>query len=472
VNPLEWARRRAGGGVPLRPLDALRGAVTEADAVQRSGLSPAWLSGIASFYDHLDDEGAAMVCTGTACAFAGPCTHVRVAPRPVACLGRCHEAPYDAHSTPARIPYRALVQKPVVLRGLLDSNDPLREYDLPDGATILEVMRASGLRGRGGAAYPTGAKWATARATPAPERFVVANGDEGDPGAFVDRLLLEEAPHCVLAGMLACARAIGAGRGIVYVRSEYPRAVDRVNRAITEAKAAGKLEGFHVEVLRGAGSYVAGEETALLRSIEGLRAEPQVKPPYPAERGLHGLPTIVQNVETLAVAPWVVAHGARADTKAICLSGAIARPGVVEIALGTPLRDVLQRGGGGPLPQRPWKMALIGGPMGRVLREDEFDVPLAYDALPGLGHGGIVLLDHRVGARALAEHLFGFAARESCGACAPCRIGCAQLPSRRTPESFERLLRTIESGSLCGFGQGVPRPLRDLVRAFPEEMFP
>lgn len=470
MNPLEWARRRGGGDEMQRPLDALRG-TTAADAQARSGLSPAWLDGIRSFYDHLDDDGEPMVCTGTACTFAGPCVTARGAARQVACLGRCFEAPYDAARPAARIPHRALVKTPVVLRGLVGSGDPMREYDLPDGATILEAVTKSGLRGRGGAAYPTGAKWATARRTPAPERYVVANGDEGDPGAFVDRLLLEESPHLVLAGMLACARAIGAGRGIVYVRSEYPLAVERMNGAIAQAKHAGKLDGLHVEVLRGAGSYVAGEETALLRSIEGLRAEPQPKPPYPAERGLHGLPTIVQNVETLAVVPWVVARGALANTKAICLSGAIAQPGVVEIALGTPLRDVLLRAGGGAPSGRTWKMALVGGPMGCVLRADEFDTPLSYDALPGLGHGGIVLLDARVHARSLAEHLFQFAARESCGTCAPCRIGTAQLPSRRTPADFERLLRTIESGSLCGFGQGVPRPLRDLVRLFPEEMF-
>ncbi|MBK6942307.1 MAG: SLBB domain-containing protein [Planctomycetes bacterium] len=470
MNPLEWARRRKGGDGFERPLDALRG-TNVADAQARSGLSPAWQDGIRSFYDHLGDDGEAMLCTGTACAFAGPCAAVRSGSRPVACLGRCYEAPYDPAKAATRIPHRALVHTPVVLRGLLAPGDPLQEYDLPDGTTILEVVTKSGLRGRGGAAYPTGAKWRTAQQTAAPERYVVANGDEGDPGAFVDRLLLEESPHAVLAGMLACARAIGAGRGIVYVRSEYPLAVERMNGAIAQAKRAGKLDGFHVEVLRGAGSYVAGEETALLRSIEGLRAEPQPKPPYPAERGLHGLPTIVQNVETLAVVPWVVARGAHANTKAICLSGAIARPGVVEIALGTPLREVLARGGGGEPSGRRWKMALVGGPMGCVLRADEFDTPLAYDTLPGLGHGGIVLLDARVHARSLAEHLFAFAARESCGACAPCRIGTAQLPSRRTPADFERLLRTIEWGSLCGFGQGVPRPLRDLVRLFPEEMF-
>jgi hypothetical protein len=222
-----------------------------------SGLPASWLRGIRSFYDDLHAEpGVPRACGGTACRFAG----VRADSHPVYCLGRCYEAPAHENRPAAPIPRMSLAARPVVLRHLLaeagaaGASDPFADYALPDGDAILAAVEASGLRGRGGAAYPTGAKWATARATPAPERFVVANGDEGDPGAFVDRLLLEEAPHCVLAGMLACARAIGAGRGIVYVRSEYPRAVDRVNRAITEAKAAGKLEGFHVEVLRGAGS--------------------------------------------------------------------------------------------------------------------------------------------------------------------------------------------------------------------------
>lgn len=440
-----------------------------------SGLPASWLRGIRSFYDDLHAEpGVPRACGGTACRFAG----VRVESHPVYCLGRCYEAPAHENRPAAPIPRMSLAARPVVLRHLLaeagaaGANDPFVDYALPDGDAILAAVEASGLRGRGGAAFPTARKWRAARETPAVDRYVVCNGDEGDPGAYIDRLLLEEAPHDVLAGMLACARAIGARRGVLFIRGEYPVAAERARAAVDEARARGLLGDFEVQVLRGAGSYVAGEETALLRAIEGLRAEPWVKPPYPAERGLDDLPTVVQNVETLAVVPHIVRTGVKGNAKALSLSGAIPRPGVVEIELGTSLRRVLEEAGGGQPPGRPWKMALVGGPMGRVVPVADFDVALDYDTLPGMGHGGIVVLDERVSARTLAEHLYEFAAAESCGNCAPCRIGTAQLASRTDRESLERLMDTLEMGSLCGFGQGVPRPLRDLLAAFPQEMFP
>jgi NADH:ubiquinone oxidoreductase subunit F (NADH-binding) len=230
------------------------------------------------------------------------------------------------------------------------------------------------------------------------------------------------------------------------------------------------LGDFRVRVVSGAGSYVAGEETALLHAIEGFRAEPSPKPPFPAAAGLGGLPTVVQNVETLAAVPWVVERKRRADTKVVCVTSAVAKPGAVEIALGTPLDDVL-RACGGPATRHPWKMALVGGPMGRVLAAYEFGTHLSFEALPGLGHAGVHVLDDRVGARALFRHLADFAQTESCGNCAPCRIGTSQLDSRRDAAALEQLLTTLELGSLCGFGQGVPRPIRDLLRLFPEELF-
>jgi NADH:ubiquinone oxidoreductase subunit F (NADH-binding) len=349
----------------------------------------------------------------------------------------------------------------------------MADYELPTGDEILEAVARAGLRGRGGAAYPTAAKWRVAKHTPAERRYVVANGDEGDPGAYVDRLLLEESPHAVLAGMLACARAIGAAEGIVFIRGEYPEAARRVTAAIAEARDAGRLTDFDVRVVTGAGSYVAGEESALLRSIEGLRAEPSPKPPYPAERGLHGCPTVVQNVETLSVIPWLVASGRPSITKAICLSGAVKRTGVVEVPFGLSLGELLERAGGGPRGPAPWKMALVGGPMGRVVPAAAFTRTLLdYDRFPGMGHGGTVVLDETVSATALARHLYLFAASESCGNCTPCRVGCGQLGGRTDRASLERLLDTLEMGSLCGFGQGVPRPFRDLLAHFPGEMFP
>jgi NADH:ubiquinone oxidoreductase subunit F (NADH-binding) len=313
-------------------------------------------------------------------------------------------------------------------------------------------------------------KWRAARDTPAEEHVVVANGDEGDPGAFIDRLLLEQDPHGILAGMLACARAIGARTGIVFVRAEYPSASVVMRRAIAEAELRGVLGDFRVEVICGAGSYVAGEESALLRAIEGMRAEPRPKPPFPAQSGLWGLPTVVQNVETLCVVPWVVRAKRKGNTKAFCVAGAVAEPGVVEAELGTRLRDLLERGAAGPELGKTWKMALVGGPMGRVVPRSQFDVSLDYDTFPGMGHGGIVVLEDEVPVRALAEHLFDFASSESCGNCAPCRIGTAQLREVKSLSALERLLDTLERGSLCGFGQGVQQPLRDLIEHYGQEV--
>lgn len=436
-----------------------------------NGYPQHWLDGVKSFYDYLEDEATDRVCTGTACRFArgGPADGT-----PVHCLGRCYEAPVTSREHGGPIPRMSLVEPPVILRHLVDGAqpNPVAEYaGLPDPASILDAVVASGLRGRGGAGFPTGAKWRTARDTAAPDRYVVANGDEGDPGSFIDRLLLEEDPHAVLAGMLACARAIGARRGVVFIRREYQRAQTVMRDAVEWAQSSGYLGNLQVRVVSGAGSYVAGEETALLRAIEGARAEPSSKPPFPAECGLEGLPTVVQNVETLAAIPWVVERRKRADTKVVCVTGAVRRPCAVEVALGTPLAEVLERACGGAPAGRRWKMALVGGPMGRLLSAPAFTTPLSFEALPGMGHAGVHVFDERTSARELASHLFEFAASESCGNCAPCRIGTAQLASRNSAASLERLLTTLELGSLCGFGQGVPRPIRDLLREFPGELF-
>jgi NADH:ubiquinone oxidoreductase subunit F (NADH-binding) len=501
---LEWARRHAAGGEEGNAVaDLLAGMPDEAVAARR-GLPLATVRGIRSFYDQIEMQ--TRVCDGTACHFAGgPELAKRLrAQGPVGevrCLGRCYAAPsvrlgdhiYSAHERsllegwladpndgrakpPALhpIPRHALAEPPVVLRNVLSGPnlDAGDEYDLPDGEAILAAIAKSELRGRGGAAFPTAAKWQAARDTPAADRYVVANGDEGDPGSYVDRLLMEEDPHAILAGMLACARVIGARQGIVYIRAEYPRAQQVMGEAIEKAREAGHLgEPFDVEVVSGAGSYVCGEETALLNSIEGLRGEPRFKPPYPAQAGLFGLPTVVQNVETLAVIPWIVRTGRGSGTKAVCLAGALARPGIVEVPLGIPLRRALEEGGGGPPPGRRWKMALIGGPLGCILPEKLFDTPLSFEALPRMGHAGIVVLDETVSARDLAQHLFAFARAESCGNCTPCRVGTSQLAAMSDRARLERLLETMEIGSLCGFGQGVPRPLRDLLEHYGEEMF-
>lgn len=502
---LEWGRRRAGEVHPGSVLGDLLAGFTLQEISTRRGLPRHRVEAIRSYYHQL--ERGPSVCDGTACHFAGRdrlAQHLsNDGPAPmVRCLGHCYAAPAfrsgDRVFTPPpnrsleawledwgesgapqedlnAMPRRSLAAVPVVLRNLLPggTGSGLHEYALPDGEEVLAAVEAARLRGRGGAAFPTAAKWRTARDTPAPERFVVANGDEGDPGSFVDRLLLEEDPHAILAGMAACARAIGSRRGFVYIRAEYPTAQRAMRRAIVEAREAGVLgAAFDVEVVVGAGSYLCGEETALLNSIEGLRGEPRPRPPFPAEAGLFRMPTVVQNVETLAIVPWVARMHRPTGTKAVSLSGAVRRPGVYEVALGTPIRSVLEQGGGGAPEGRRWRMALVGGPMGRLLPEAQFDTPLDFDGLPAMGHAGIVVLDDTVTPRTLAEHLFAFAREESCGNCAPCRIGTARLADMRTRADLERLLTTLEMGSLCGFGQGVPRPVRDLLREFGDEVLP
>ncbi len=440
-------------------------------------LPAAWADGVRSFYDALHAEpGCPDVCHGTACSF--PDGHAPASSFPagriVRCLGRCAEAPVHGHGESRPIARRSLLEPAAVLRHLVGEGptDWATEYALPDGEAILGAVAASSLRGRGGAAFPTAVKWRAARETPAPDRFLIANGDEGDPGAYIDRLLLEEAPHAVLAGVVAAARAIGARQAVVFVRHEYPRAQERLRTALAEAEANAWLSGTSVTVVSGGGSYVAGEETALLASLMGLRAEPWPKPPYPAQRGLFGLPTVVQNIETLALVPWLVRTGRPANMKALSLSGAVPWRGGLEVPFGVTLAEVLAAAGG-PLPGRPWRMALVGGPMGRLIPAAHFaGTRLAYDTLPGLGHGGIVVLDESVTARALFEHLAEFARSESCGNCTPCRVGCAQLLNCRDTASLERLLRTLELGSACGFGQGVPKPISDLLAAFPGEVLP
>ena len=485
---LEWALRRSAKRRAVDTVRRLALGDSVADVSVATGLPVATVQGVESFYDLLETAPQGRRCTGTACSFPGGRHLVKDADsdaKPglpeIHCIGRCHAAPARTTEDALPIPRRALVPDPVVLRGVLSQrSDPLEEYrPRLDADEILKVLDDSGLRGRGGAAFPTGAKWHAARAADGRLKYVVANGDEGDPGSYVDRLLLEEDPHAILAGMVACARTIGARRGIVYVRGEYPAASRAVESAIDEARRAGHLtdvsdrgspQAFDVAVVSGAGSYVCGEETALLRAIEGLRAEPSPRPPYPTTRGLWGQPTVVQNVETLAMVPWLLKHRRNPGRKAICLSGAVRRPGVVEIDLGTSLRTVLEEGGGGAPPGRRWKMALVGGPMGRVVPAGRFDVELGFDSLPGLGHGGAVVLDESVSARDLALHLFAFARSESCGSCTPCRAGTAQLHHMTTLADLNRLLDVLEVGSLCGFGLAVPRPIRDLIEHYGEEV--
>lgn len=310
---------------------------------------------------------------------------------------------------------------------------------------IIEEVKRSGLLGRGGAAFPTGLKWQTVANCGSGEKYVVANGDEGDPGTYADRMLMEGDPFALLEGMAICAVAVGAHSGFIYVRAEYPRAREVLQHAVDAARESGFLGSdllgsgfaFDVEIRRGAGAYVCGEETALLESLEGKRGMVRPKPPYPAMQGLFGKPTVVNNVTTLATIPPILRQGAdqyaalgvgrSRGTVALQLAGALRTPGLVEVPFGITLRQVLETFGGGLQEGRQLLAVQTGGPLGDVLTEQSLDLPIEFDAFAAaggmLGHGGIVVYDDRTEPLELAHRLMAFCAEESCGKCAPCRIG-------------------------------------------------
>jgi NADH:ubiquinone oxidoreductase subunit F (NADH-binding)/NADH:ubiquinone oxidoreductase subunit E len=373
---------------------------------------------------------------------------------------------------------------------------------------VLVEVESAFLRGRGGAGFGTAQKWrfTAANAKTAGEAYVVCNADEGDPGSYIDKYLLERDPFAVIEGLALAGYAIGATRGFVYIRSEYPQAAPAMRRAVEAARAAGLLGGsvlgsafaFDVDVVEGAGSYVCGEETALLRSLEGLRGMVTARPPYPAEKGLFDKPTVVNNVETLANVGWIVRHGGAAyaaigvgksrGTKTVSLNERFARPGVYEVPLGTPLRRLLVDIGGGMKTGRPMKAIQIGGPLGGVIPGTRLDVPLGFEELAAvgalLGHGGIVAWDDTVDARDIAIHLFEFCDAESCGKCFPCRIGgrrgleiVRRLKAARPRAEVEadlalldELCETLKLGSLCAHGGAIPDPIRTLVHHFRDDM--
>jgi NADH:ubiquinone oxidoreductase subunit F (NADH-binding)/NADH:ubiquinone oxidoreductase subunit E len=466
---------------------------------------------------HLTEVEAALGVSAGACRADGA-----VSLQAVRCIGFCYAAPAlldgdtphagpqladrltaEQRPDPPPIPVAAAAQ-PVLLGGILGEDDPWRDWpdvirSWPTERLIAEVA-AAGLRGRGGAGYPTAAKWSAAGGGPAP-RYVVGNGDEGDPGSFCDRVLMERDPHRVLAGLAYAAYATGAEQGYVYVRSEYPAAVRTMRDAVSEAVAAGhlglELHGtpicFEVQVVEGAGSYVAGEETALLHALEGRRGVVRPRPPYPTSSGLRGAPTVVNNVETLAAVPWIVAHGGAAfaglgvapetGTKLVCLNEAFAAPGVFEVELGTTLRTIVADLGGGLRDGRRLRAVQVGGPLGGFLGPDELDVPLLDSALAeygvALGHASIIAIDDRMPAAELLRHIWSFAAVESCGTCAPCRIGSGRgleladrvlAGDRSAVGEQQPLLDTLSTASMCAFGRGVPGSVRSLLRVYAEEL--
>jgi NADH-quinone oxidoreductase subunit F len=415
--------------------------------------------------------------------------------------------PEMARSIVRRRGWQAEAPAPPKLRIVLENCgivDPLNieDYLARDGYRALtmspnEVIAAisdSGLRGRGGAGFPTGRKWALARAQPGDVKYVICNGDEGDPGAFMDRLVLESDPHRVLEGLAIAAYAIGATEGYLYIRAEYPLAVRHIRAAIRQAEERGFLGRLHLEVREGAGAFVCGEETALIQSLEGKRGVPRLRPPYPIERGFRGQPTLINNVETLASVPWIIRHGAGAfaalgtnnsrGTKVFALAGKINRGGLIEVPMGITIREVVQDIGGGIRHGRAFKAVQLGGPSGGCIPARLADTPIDYDALAQtgaiMGSGGLVVLDDRDCMVDIARFFLKFTQAESCGKCTFCRIGtkrmleilerlCAGKGRPDDIEKLETLADYVGRGSLCGLGQTAPNPVLTTLRYFRDE---
>ena len=367
---------------------------------------------------------------------------------------------------------------------------------------VIETMKKSGLRGRGGAGFPTGLKWSFCAANQADDRYIICNADEGDPGAFMDRSVIEGNPHAVLEGMIIGAYAIGATHGYVYIRAEYPLAVNRLYIALDHAREKGFLGknlfgtsfDFDIKVKLGAGAFVCGEETALIASIEGERGMPRAKPPFPANKGLWGKPTIINNVETLANIPPIINKGAEwfasigseksKGTKVIALTGKIRNTGLIEIPMGTPLKDIIFNIGGGIEGDKLFKAVQTGGPSGGCIPQQHIDLPVDYEGLKSvgsmMGSGGMVVLDETDCMVNISKFFLEFTQSESCGKCVPCRIGTKRLLEILTRitegngkkgdiELLQTLAEDVRDSSLCGLGMSAPNPVLSTIKYFRHE---
>jgi bidirectional [NiFe] hydrogenase diaphorase subunit len=419
------------------------------------------------------------------------------------------------HILPQDIPFFTQQVK-VVLKevGLIDPEN-LKDYLAHGGYAALahalgnmtpeqicDEIEKSGLRGRGGAGFPTGVKWHYVRKEDAEQKFVVVNGDEGDPGAYMDRTVMEDDPHRVLEGMMIAAYAVGAQYGYFYVRGEYPIAVDRLRRAVRDARRR-KILGksvmgtdfkFDADVRIGAGAFVCGEETALMHSIEGKRGTPRMRPPYPSTHGLWGFPTVINNVETLASVPSIINNGAdwysqigtetSKGTKVFALAGQLKNTGLIEVPMGITLREIVYDIGDGVTEGREFKAAQTGGPSGGCIPDQFLDTPVDYESLNKLGSimgsGGLVIIDDSISMPEFARFFMDFCADESCGKCVPCRVGTVQIRTlldkiiagEGTSDDLiklEKLCTLVKRTSLCGLGQSAPNPVLSTLKYFTHE---
>jgi len=503
---------------------------------KKSLIGVAALEGSSSFYDFIQGENAgkkAYVCNGTSCLCSGKQEQIKHRLEQqfgieqvghVSCLGHCYEAGsfqvsgnnYSGNdiekiadlanskiNTVITPPGKSLKQ-PVLL---LDSGDTMSWYQpLVDAVKndqaeqLLDRLIAASLKGRGGAGFPAGLKWQACRKQNADKKYIVCNADEGDPGAFTDRYLLEHHPHSVLFGMMLAGYIAGADEGILYIRDEYPLAIEHCQKAIDELVQLGLAEqnfsgndfSFSFHIIRGAGSYVCGEETALLRSIEGQRPVVSIRPPFPVESGLFGQPTVLNNVETFACSHWIVENGGAAfaalgskqsaGVKLLSLDHSFHNPGVYEVPMGTRLMRVIDELGGGF--RLPVKALQIGGPLGGVVPVEKFEqLSIDFESFSEqgflLGHASMVGIPQTMPMMNFLYHLFEFTAQESCGKCFPCRIGstrglemvkAAQNGDKIDRQLLDDLLETMELGSLCALGGGLPLPVKNILQYFKPEL--
>jgi NADH-quinone oxidoreductase subunit F len=371
-----------------------------------------------------------------------------------------------------------------------------------DQENIVKIITDSGLRGRGGAGFPTGKKWAISRMTKGERKYVVCNGDEGDPGAFMDRMLLESFPYRVIEGMIIAAFATGANEGIFYIRAEYPLAVSRVRTAIKKCyengilgnRVCGSSFSFDISIFEGAGAFVCGEETALIKSLEGKRGTPHLRPPYPVVKGFKDQPTLVNNVETLTLVPWIITNGAAAfnsigtekskGTKVFALAGKISKGGLIEVPMGITIRQIVENIGDGVAPGKTFKAVQIGGPSGGCIPASESDTPVDFEELTKMGammgSGGMVVLDDSDCMVDMAKYFLTFTHKQSCGKCTFCRVGTKQMLDILTKlsmgkavladiDELEKLCKSVKDGSLCGLGKTSPNPVLTGLRYFREE---
>jgi len=494
--------------------------------------------GSASFYDFTREENKGKkvyVCNGSSCLTAG--TQPKVTEQlgkhfkaeeigHMCCLGRCHENSafhyngknYSGEAIHQIADIKSEKKKPADSYHVASVGTPVLTEDFPGISAfysilkdalkktpdeLLNELKISGVRGRGGAGFPMSFKLESCKNTPGKTKFVVCNADEGDPGAYSDRYLLEERPHSVLLGMIITGYIIGANWGVLYIRGEYPESIDIIEEELKKIKEAGFIGehilnssfSFDFKVIRAQGAYICGEETALLSSIEGQRPEVRVRPPYPAQQGLFNKPTVVNNVETLALVPWImreggakfaaIGRGKSTGTKLISLDGYFNRPGIYEADMGTPLSVVVNELGQGF--KSKIKALHIGGPLGGLVPLDKInDLTIDFESFNQngflLGHASVVCLPKSYPVIDYLEHLFEFTAHESCGKCFPCRLGSTRgaemIHKARTSEYkmdktlLTDLIETMEIGSLCALGGGVPLPVKNALKYFETELKP